>query len=67
MLFKEIIAGNSENYTKPINTLCGQNAQIEIFEAGGTLCNKNLLFFRSRLCHYSIRGAWWYLGFYESF
>jgi hypothetical protein len=23
--------------------------------------------FRSRLCHYSIGGAWWHLGFYESF
>jgi hypothetical protein len=22
---------------------------------------------RSRLCHYSVGGAWWHLGFYESF
>jgi hypothetical protein len=36
MLFKEIIAGNSENYNNLINTLFGQNAQIKIFEAGGT-------------------------------
>jgi hypothetical protein len=25
-----------------------------------------LLLFRSRLCHYSVGGAWWHLGFYES-
>jgi hypothetical protein len=26
-----------------------------------------LLLSRSRLCHYSVRGAWWHLCFYESF
>jgi hypothetical protein len=29
--------------------------------------NFPLLLFRSRLCHYSVGGAWWHLGFYESF
>jgi hypothetical protein len=28
MLFKEIIAVYSENHTKPINTLCGQNIEL---------------------------------------
>jgi hypothetical protein len=27
----------------------------------------NLLLSRSRLCHYSVGGAWWHLCFYESF
>jgi hypothetical protein len=27
---KEIIAENSENHTKPVNTLCGQNAELLI-------------------------------------
>jgi hypothetical protein len=40
MLFKEIIAANSENYMNPINTLIGQNAQIWIFEVGGTFYGK---------------------------
>jgi hypothetical protein len=35
-LFKEIIAVYSENHTKPINTLCRQNAELLIAEAGGT-------------------------------
>jgi hypothetical protein len=26
-----------------------------------------LLLSRSHLCHYSVGGAWWHLGFYESF
>jgi hypothetical protein len=26
-----------------------------------------LFLFLSRLCHYSVGGAWWHLGFYESF
>jgi hypothetical protein len=26
-----------------------------------------LLLSRSRLCHYSVWGGWWHLGFYESF
>jgi hypothetical protein len=25
----------------------------------------DLLLFRSRLCHYSVGGAWWHLCFYE--
>jgi hypothetical protein len=33
MVFKEIIAVNSENYTKPINTLCGQNAELLLKQA----------------------------------
>jgi hypothetical protein len=36
MLFREIIAVYSENHMKPINTLCGQNAEILIIKAGGT-------------------------------
>jgi hypothetical protein len=36
MLFKEIIAVYSENYTKPINTLRGQNAEVLIVQADGT-------------------------------
>jgi hypothetical protein len=35
-LFKEILAVYSENHTKHINTLCGQNAELLIVEAGGT-------------------------------
>jgi uncharacterized protein YktB (UPF0637 family) len=34
-LFKEIIAVYTENYTEPINTLCGQNAELLIVKAGG--------------------------------
>jgi hypothetical protein len=30
MLFEEIIAAYSENHTKPINTQCGQNAELPI-------------------------------------
>jgi hypothetical protein len=26
-----------------------------------------ILLSRSRLCHYSVGGAWWHFGFYESF
>jgi hypothetical protein len=36
MLFKEIIAVYSENYIKPINIICGQNAELQIVEASGT-------------------------------
>jgi hypothetical protein len=36
MLFREIIVVYSENYTKPINTLHGQNAELLIVKAGGT-------------------------------
>jgi hypothetical protein len=27
----------------------------------------NILLSRSRLCRYSVGGAWWHLGFYELF
>jgi uracil DNA glycosylase len=36
MLFKEIITVFSENPMKPINTLCGQNAELLIVEAHDT-------------------------------
>jgi hypothetical protein len=36
MLFREIIAVYSENHTKPIDTLCGNNAELLIVKAGGT-------------------------------
>jgi hypothetical protein len=36
MLFKEIITVYSENHTKHINTLCGQNAKLQTAKAGGT-------------------------------
>jgi hypothetical protein len=36
MLFKEVIAVYSDSHTKPINTLCGQNAELLIIKAGGT-------------------------------
>jgi hypothetical protein len=36
MLSKEIITVYSENHTKTINTLHGQNAELVIDEAGGT-------------------------------
>jgi hypothetical protein len=36
MLFKEIIAVYSENHKKPINTVCGKNAELLTDEAGGT-------------------------------
>jgi hypothetical protein len=35
MQFKEIITVYSENCAKPINTLCGQNAELLIIKAGG--------------------------------
>jgi hypothetical protein len=35
-LFKEIIAVYSENHTKHINTLCGQNTELLNVEVGGT-------------------------------
>jgi hypothetical protein len=34
MLFREIIAVYSENHTRPINTLCGQNAELLIVKPG---------------------------------
>jgi hypothetical protein len=36
MLLWEIIALYSENHTKPINTLCGQNVGLLNVKAGGT-------------------------------
>jgi hypothetical protein len=36
MLFKEIIAVYCDNHTKPINTLCGQNEELQIVTTGGT-------------------------------
>jgi hypothetical protein len=35
-LFREITVVYSENHTKHINTLCGQNAEVFIVKAGGT-------------------------------
>jgi hypothetical protein len=35
-MFKEMIAVYIENPMKPINTLCGQNTELLIIEAGGT-------------------------------
>jgi hypothetical protein len=35
-LFKEVIAVYSENRTKPINTPCGQHAELLYVAAGGT-------------------------------
>lgn len=37
MLFTEITAADSENYTIPINTLCGRNAELPNVKAGGDL------------------------------
>jgi hypothetical protein len=44
MLFKEIIAVNFENHTKPINVLSGQSAELLAAEAGNwlSLCFKGL-------------------------
>jgi hypothetical protein len=36
ILFGEIIAVYSENHTKPINALCGKNAELLNVEAGDT-------------------------------
>jgi hypothetical protein len=36
MLFTETITVCSENDTKPINTLCGQNAELINVKASGT-------------------------------
>jgi hypothetical protein len=35
MLFREITAVYSENHMKPINSLCGHNAELLIVKAGG--------------------------------
>jgi len=34
MLCREMVAVYSENYTEPINTLCGQNARLLSTNAG---------------------------------
>jgi hypothetical protein len=36
MLFMDITALYSENYAKPINTLCGQNTEMLDVKVGGT-------------------------------
>jgi hypothetical protein len=36
MLFKKIVTVYSENHTKPMTTLCGQNAELVFVEVGGT-------------------------------
>jgi hypothetical protein len=36
MLFKEIITVYYENQTKPINTICGQNTELQTVKARGT-------------------------------
>jgi hypothetical protein len=36
MFFNEIITVYSENHMKPMNLLCGQNAELLIVKAGGT-------------------------------
>jgi hypothetical protein len=35
-LFKDMIDVYNENHTKPINTLCGQNAKSLVIKSGGT-------------------------------
>jgi hypothetical protein len=37
MMFKEIIDVYSENHTKHVNSLCGQNVQLLIVNAGGVV------------------------------
>jgi hypothetical protein len=36
ILFRKIIAVYSENHTKSMNSLCGQNAELLIVKVGGT-------------------------------
>jgi hypothetical protein len=36
MWFREIIAAYYENHTKPVNTLCEQNAELLTIKVGGT-------------------------------
>jgi hypothetical protein len=42
---------------------------LQLYEISGPINRSKipLLLSRSRLCHYSVGGAWWHLGFYESF
>lgn len=35
LMFKEMITAHSENHTKPINTLCGQNTELLIIKVDG--------------------------------
>jgi hypothetical protein len=39
MLFREIIAVYSEDHTKHVNALCGQNVELLNVKAGGTYSN----------------------------
>jgi hypothetical protein len=41
MLFREIIDVNFESYIKPINTLCGQNAELMNVKEGDTCVLKS--------------------------
>jgi hypothetical protein len=43
MLFKNIIAVYCENHTKHINTLCGQNTELLVFNASGTYIYQQVL------------------------
>jgi hypothetical protein len=36
MLFQQIITVYNDKHRKPINTFCGQNAELFIVNAGGT-------------------------------
>jgi hypothetical protein len=42
-LFREIIAIYCENYTKPVNTLRGQNAEVVNVKVSGTYSNHSAL------------------------
>jgi hypothetical protein len=37
------MAGYSENHTKPIDTVCGQSAELLIVKAGGIYCYQWIL------------------------
>jgi hypothetical protein len=43
ILFRDIIAFYSENHTKSINTLCGQNAELLNVKAGGKYSYRSAL------------------------
>jgi hypothetical protein len=42
MLFNDVIAVRSGNRTKPMSTLCGQNAELMIIKTGETLVTTRL-------------------------
>jgi hypothetical protein len=42
MLFKEIISVYSENHTKPIDTLCGQNSELLITVSNSEFCSQSV-------------------------